>query len=402
LDVATRLFETQRFTEAVVEARKVLARNPGNLEAERLVRRALDSLERIERGNRRAKSFLESDKYDEAIASLGEVLKISPSNTEARQLLAKLEHHARKGAEEARAEMVKARSGAESVKAQQFAPSTLEVARNLELEGVRLYEAKQYGQAIPKLFEAGRNYSRAEKDALAERDRLLTAQKEREQAAEQNRQVASQQEALRKQGQDARLSYNRALERATRVGASASAPELFRGAIAVATQAQAKWDRGDYLGAKHDFEAASDSMERAGTTAEEAIRQKGIESDRRETELTQRGTDRQAVLDVLSRYAEAYENRDLVAFKTLRPTLAEKEERKLKDFFRIARSIKVELQPIADPQFAGNTATVTCRFVVQFADEHGLKKPTETNTTLSLRKKGPSWIIEEMRQTTAP
>ena len=51
---------------------------------------------------------------------------------------------------------------------------------------------------------------------------------------------------------------------------------------------------------------------------------------------------------------------------------------------------------------AGDTATVTCRFVVQFADEHGLKKPTETNTRLSLRKKGPSWIIEEMRQSTAP
>jgi hypothetical protein len=143
-------------------------------------------------------------------------------------------------------------------------------------------------------------------------------------------------------------------------------------------------------------------MERAGTTAEEAIRQKGIESDHRETELNRRETDRQAVLDVLSRYAEAYENKDLVAFKTLRPTLAEKEEKKLKEFFRITRSIKVELQPLADPQFAGDTATVTCRFVVQFADEHGLKKPTETNTRLSLRKKGPSWIIEEMRQSTAP
>jgi hypothetical protein len=359
-------------------------------------------LERIERGNRTAKSFFESEKYNDAIASLGEVLKIAPSNTEARQLLAKLERHARKGAEDARAEMVKARSAAESAKAQQLARGPFEAARNLELEGVRLFEARQYGQAIPKLFEAGRSYNRAEKEAVAERDSLLTAQKEREQAAEQSRQLAAQQEAVRRQAQGARLSYNRALERATKAGSGVNAPELFRGALAVATEAQAKWDRGDYAGAQHDFEAASDSMERAGTTAEEVVRKKGLESDRRESELTQRGADRQAVLDVLTRYAEAYENRDLMTFKTLRPTLGEKEEKKLKEFFRIARSIKVDFQPVADPQFAGDTATVTCRFVVQFADEHGLKKPTETYTRLSLRKKGPSWIIEEMRQTAAP
>jgi hypothetical protein len=402
LDAATRLFETQRYSEAVEEIRKLLARYPGNPEAERLLRRGVEMLERIERGNRRAKSFFESEKYDDAIASLGEVLKIAPANTEARQLLAKLEHHARKGAENARAEMLKARSGAESAQAKQLAPSPFEVARNLEAEGVRLYEAKQFGQAIPKLFEAGRNYSRAEKEAVAERDRLLSAQKERDQAAEQNRLLAVQQEAQRKQAQGARLSYNRALERATKAGAGVNAPELFRGALAAATQAQAKWDRGDYAGAQHEFEAASDSMERAGTTAEEVIRQKGIESDRRESELTQRETDRQAILEVLRRYAAAYESRDLITFKTLRPILGDKEEKKLKEFFRMARSIKVDLQPLADPQFAGDTATVTCRFLVQFADEHGPKKPTETTTRLSLSKKGPSWIIEEMRQTAAP
>jgi len=66
----------------------------------------------------------------------------------------------------------------------------------------------------------------------------------------------------------------------------------------------------------------------------------------------------------------------------------------LEDYFKFARSIQVDLQPIDPPQVAGETATVTCRRVDQVTTVDGKKMRNEANITLTLRKRGTSWTIE--------
>jgi hypothetical protein len=409
LEAASKHLDAQEYSEAASEAAKVLERSPGHSEGERLQQQARESLDKIANSNQRAKALYEAGKNEEAIAALGEVLKLSPSNREARQLLSQLERFAGKGAEEALAQLRQAKSEAEGAKALELASGQFETARSLEAKAIRLYKAKQYGQATPKLFEAREAYRRAALEAQAkEKERGLAAQRAQAQAEEHERQQATKRAAaeererlqqiavLRDRAVVSQQAFEKIRAKASEAGAESRATDLFRQATGSASEARTKLDQGDFAGAQHSYELASTQMERAMASAEAALQAEAKKQEPTHNAV-EKGSDLRLIEEVLRSYKAAYEGKDLEALRTLWPSLADNQAKKLGEYFKFARSIQVDLQPIDPPRVAGETATVTCRRVDQVVTVDGKKIKNETNTTLNLRKKGLSWTIEAIR-----
>ena len=114
-------------------------------------------------------------------------------------------------------------------------------------------------------------------------------------------------------------------------------------------------------------------------------------------DAAEKGSDLRVIEEVLRSYKAAYEGKDLEALRTLWPSLADNQAKKLGEYFKFARSIQVDLQPIDPPRITGETASVTCRRVDQIVTVDGKKIKNETNTTLNLRKRGAAWTIEAIR-----
>jgi tetratricopeptide (TPR) repeat protein len=431
IEAATRALEAQDFATAAREARAVLERSSGNEEATRLLARAEESLSKIASGNRRAKELFDAGKHQEAMSVLTGVLKLAPSDPDARKLLSQLDQYARAGAEDALKQLREALSRAEQARAQTLAASPFEAAKALEAEGMRLYRAKQYGSATGKLFEAAEAYLRADSEARAAA-----------RAAEQERLRA----AARSEAETARSRFEQARASAVSLGAEAKAAERFRQAAGLASDAQSRWAQGEFAEAKSGFEAATDAMRRAAeeaSAADAATGQRQLEAARQAVDAAKRAVaggdpraaaeeasaeqlarqgrladalaayrraaaayqaaaqrgeaDRQAVQALLARYTAAFESRDLGALKTVWPALAGSEEKKIKDFFDIARTLAVELQ-VTEVKIAGDSASVSCRRRVEMVARDGQKVASpETGIVFGLRRRGEGWVIESVQ-----
>jgi tetratricopeptide (TPR) repeat protein len=431
VEAATRALEAQDFATAAREAKAVLERSSGNEEATRLLARAEESLSKIASGNRRAKELFDAGKHQEAMSVLTGVLKLAPSDPDARKLLSQLDQYARAGAEDALKQLKEAQSRAEQARAQNLAASPFEAAKALEAEGMRLYRAKQYGSATGKLFEAAEAYLRADSEARAAA-----------RAAEQERLRA----AARSEAETARSRFEQARASAVSLGAEAKAAERFRQAAGLASDAQSRWAQGEFAEAKSGFEAAAEAMRRAAeeaSAADAAAGQRQLDAARQAVEAAKRAVavgdpraaaeeasaeqlarqgrladavaayrraaaayqaaaqrgeaDRQAVQALLARYTAAFESRDLGALKTVWPALAGSEEKKIKDFFDIARTLAVELQ-VTEVKIAGDSASVSCRRRVEMVARDGQKVASpETGIVFGLRRRGEGWVIESVQ-----
>jgi hypothetical protein len=167
---ATRLLESRSFDAAAQAARALLARSPGNDEAQAVEKRAQAALDKIAEGLRRARASLAAGQPDQATGSLLEVLKLAPNDAEARRLSTELDRYARKQAEEARAKVKEARSRAQQARPE-LAADSFEGAKRLDAEGERLFGSRQFSQAVSKLGEAADAYGRTETEARAESER---------------------------------------------------------------------------------------------------------------------------------------------------------------------------------------------------------------------------------------
>jgi tetratricopeptide (TPR) repeat protein len=183
---AARLLEARSFAEAAQAARAILAQAPGNDEAASIEKRAQAALDKIVEGRRRARASLDAGKPDQATAALLELLKLAPNDPEARRLSADLDRYAKKQADDALAKVRDARSRAQQARPE-LAPDAFETAKRLDAEGQRLFDGKQFSQAVARLGEAAEAYGRAETEARAEAERQRV-ENERQKAAEAERQ----------------------------------------------------------------------------------------------------------------------------------------------------------------------------------------------------------------------
>jgi predicted amino acid dehydrogenase len=102
------------------------------------------------------------------------------------------------------------------------------------------------------------------------------------------------------------------------------------------------------------------------------------------------------VAELLARYKSALEARDLDALKRVWPGLSGNAQNAIRDEFRHASQIGVE---IVDPRTSVSGATGTVSFLRRYelVTVEGQRLRTETRTTMELRRSGSTWVIERIR-----
>ena len=366
----------------------------------------------VARRNREARRLYDAGRYDAAMKAVSEVLSIAPDDREAGKLLVRLEQYAEKGAETARGFMAEARSRAETAKAPSLAAQSWSDAQGVEADAGRLFQGRQFGPAAAKMYDAVNLYRAAETDAV-----------EAARAAEQERQRA----ADRADAERSRQGFEQARSKAAAAGAERKASDSFRSANQLADQARAKLEGGDLRGARSGYEAATETMLRAGEAAGsdqkewDALRnsrdtaallafarkypggplagqaQRRVEQldwdavDRKdpaalraflqkhadgayarqaESELAKiqqadsAGADRQAIRQALSRYAAAYDQMDPQALQDAWPGIPRDTLSTISQSFKNARSTRMELRPLEEPAISGDTALVPCQRLI--------------------------------------
>jgi hypothetical protein len=103
-----------------------------------------------------------------------------------------------------------------------------------------------------------------------------------------------------------------------------------------------------------------------------------------------------AVRELLEKYKAALEARSLDALKRVWPSLSGGPQEAIRDQFRQARQIKVD---IIDPQISLSGATGTVTFIRRYevVTVEGLRPPrVESRTTMDIRRNGGDWLIERI------
>ncbi len=121
--------------------------------------------------------------------------------------------------------------------------------------------------------------------------------------------------------------------------------------------------------------------------------QAAAEADRMEREAGSR-----ALLALLAQYSAAFERQDASSIKSLRPSLAPDDLRRIEDMFRQTRSVQLKLEPRGDPQIQANRATISCRQTQTIQMRNGDRPPPAShNVTVTFIRTGSSWVIESIQ-----
>jgi serine/threonine-protein kinase len=105
---------------------------------------------------------------------------------------------------------------------------------------------------------------------------------------------------------------------------------------------------------------------------------------------------RRAVDDALNRYRTAFENKDSESLKAIWPSLGRSELSAFQNFFKIARSIKLQIQPLGEADITAGGATVRARRTMAAADERGPLPQQDQTVRISLRRSGNGMVIESI------
>ncbi|MBX9600144.1 MAG: caspase family protein [Bryobacteraceae bacterium] len=104
-----------------------------------------------------------------------------------------------------------------------------------------------------------------------------------------------------------------------------------------------------------------------------------------------------AILAVVERYREAYQNEDLERLKALRPGLTRNELRALEETFRFARQIRMDLEAAGEPRIDGDSATLRSKMTIQLRDERGMNPPARADVVIKLRRSADGWLIDSIQ-----
>jgi serine/threonine protein kinase len=105
---------------------------------------------------------------------------------------------------------------------------------------------------------------------------------------------------------------------------------------------------------------------------------------------------RRAVEDALNRYRNAFENKDPESLKAVWPSLGRNELSAFQNFFKIARSIKLQIQPLGEADITATGATVRARRTMAATDERGALPQQDQTVRISLRRSGNGMVIESI------
>ena len=106
--------------------------------------------------------------------------------------------------------------------------------------------------------------------------------------------------------------------------------------------------------------------------------------------------DRRAVSQTLAQYANAYSQKSLQELQAVWPSLSGPTLDAIRQAFRNARAISLELTPVRDPEISGDTATVQVRRTLQQTFERQPLANRDT-VTITLKKSGQGWVIVDVK-----
>ncbi len=102
-----------------------------------------------------------------------------------------------------------------------------------------------------------------------------------------------------------------------------------------------------------------------------------------------------AILDVIARYAKAYESKDVEAMQAARPGFGAADKKRLEQAFREFKSVRYSLSPMGDPAVEPTAATVKCRLKVEMkSNDGGSPRPVDQSVIVKLRRQADAWVID--------
>jgi serine/threonine protein kinase len=105
---------------------------------------------------------------------------------------------------------------------------------------------------------------------------------------------------------------------------------------------------------------------------------------------------RKAVDEALNRYRTAFENKDPEELKSIWPSLGRNELTAFQNFFKIARSIKLQLRPLGEAEINATGATIRARRTMAATDERGALPTQDQTVNIHLRRAGNGMVIESI------
>lgn len=105
---------------------------------------------------------------------------------------------------------------------------------------------------------------------------------------------------------------------------------------------------------------------------------------------------RRAVDDALNRYRTAFENKDPEDLKSIWPSLGRSELSAFQNFFKIARSIKLQLRPLGEAEISAAGASIRARRTMAATDERGALPTQDQIVNIHLRRAGNGMVIESI------
>ena len=365
MKTALTAYEAEDFATAERTAGTVLARDPGNEAARQLRDRARAAASAVEEGLKRARSLVAAGRFEDASKAAGEVLGVAPGNSEARQIMQDGAERSRgRGADEARAQVARARSAARSAGAHRLAAPAYSAAASAEREAQRLYDAGRAGDATIKFYDAIALYRSAEVGAQNETTR---------------RDAAARADSLPADRSATETARNTALPSppaAAPAGGAARGDTAPPPPVAAPTPPTAP-----------TTSLPTTSVPTTSTVAPAAPAPPTAEALAAAREV--------AIGDLLLRYKSALVGLIFDAQTRLWPGLAGIEQERLRDELRRATSISVG---IVDPQIVSTVDAGTVTFVRHYEVViDGRPQKADTKATMEVKRSGNSWIIEGIR-----
>jgi hypothetical protein len=105
---------------------------------------------------------------------------------------------------------------------------------------------------------------------------------------------------------------------------------------------------------------------------------------------------RKAVDEALNRYRTAFESKDSEALKSVWPGLGRAELSSIQNFFKIARTIRLQLLPVGEPEITADGASVRARRTLAATDERGPLPQQDQNVKITLRRSANTMVIESI------
>jgi methionine salvage enolase-phosphatase E1 len=350
----------------------------------------------------KAEELLKSGNLEGAKEETDKVTRIRPNDPAAanlnRRITIQLDASNRVNGERTR--MEQAKSNAVAAKAPELAAANFLAARGIEQTALRQQSARQFVRAARSFSEATRLYATSEGDA---RKAAAAATASAAEATEAARQRA----LLRTQAENARGEYEQNHTKARDAGAEARGVAAYNIGRRSAADAETLFARGDFVGARTNFETASKQMQQAMLDAAqpppplppprtEPTQPNADVRAAQRAEAQRVQEDQAAIRAVLNSYKAAYETKSIAGMKSVFPSLSGKEEKAFAQQYKDTKTIQVQMSA-PEIRFSGGTtavATVEWHVSVIFKDD---RQDMQSRMQFTLRKQTNAvWSIQRI------